>query len=373
MSELVVTEFTPVLGTGRAMRTYGVVRALLMNSDVDLLYVQFGATEPAQEYTSLEHLTLHSVQPTRGPRRLARYAAARFTAVPDGFARGISPELVAAASALASEPGRRRIIADGPVVAAALMPLARRREVTYNAHNLEASFRHKMRSSGRLGSQHRLAAFERRVFKRMHETWMVSPREVEGARSLAPGARIRYVPNVVDVSAIRPIATARGSSVLLVADFSYPPNREALDRLLGEILPLLWRSHPRARLLVVGRGLEEPISTDPRVEQLGFVEDLTPVYERASCVAIPLLVGGGSPLKFVEALAYGMPIVASSVAARGTEARAGKHYLRADDPSSFADSISRILNGEVPGLGADARALAEERFSIESLAGQLAP
>ena len=56
---------------------------------------------------------------------------------------------------------------------------------------------------------------------------------------------------------------------------------------------------------------------------------------------MPLLTGGGSPLKFVEALAYGLPVVATPHAAAGLEAaRAGEHYREADGPEAFADALA---------------------------------
>jgi len=51
-------------------------------------------------------------------------------------------------------PTGGRVIADGPVAATALAPLARRRPVIYNAHNLESGFRHDLDDRG-LGSHAR--------------------------------------------------------------------------------------------------------------------------------------------------------------------------------------------------------------------------
>lgn len=370
MNELLVSAFTPVLGSGQALRTYGIARALSSRGQVDLLYARFGAGEPGTEYTSMAGLTLHEVVPSRGPRRLRAYAGARLRGVPTGFARGISPELSSEARRLAATPGRGRVIADGPVVAGALMQLARVRPVVYNAHNLESSFRHQLgRSSGRLGG---LAGFERRVLERMHESWMVSPGEVAAAGDLAPGAALRYVPNVVDVAAITPVSAAGGKTSMLVGDFTYAPNRQGLSYLVEEVLPILWRLLPDARLLVAGRGLEGPVSDDQRIQQLGFVEDLAALYAEADCIAIPLQTGGGSPLKFIEALAYGLPVVATPRAAAGLEASPGEHYLEADRPEEFAEAMARVLRGDSPDMAKRGRALAEHVYSIESLAERLA-
>jgi glycosyltransferase involved in cell wall biosynthesis len=86
---------------------------------------------------------------------------------------------------------------------------------------------------------------------------------------------------------------------------------------------------------------------------------------------IPLLSGGGSPLKFVEALAYGSAIVATPAAARGIEAQAGRDYLEAADPQGFAAAVASVLRGERPDLRRSARELAEDRYSIESLRARL--
>ncbi len=373
MRDLLVTTHTPVLRTGQAVRTYGVARALAAHRGLDLLYVRFGAAEADAAFRGIPGVQLCEVVPSRGPRRLLPYAAARVAGVPEDFARGVSGELAAAVARLAAEPDRGRVIADGPIAAAALRRLARRRPVIYNAHNLESGFRHELNASG-TRRRHAMRSFEHRLLERSCESWMVSHADVAAARELCPGAQLRYVPNVVDVAAIarvRPAVEER--RVIFVASFAYEPNRNGLRFLLGEVLPRVWAELPDVRLTLVGAGLEQPPSIDPRVEALGFVEDLREAYAGASCAVVPLLQGGGSPLKFIEALAYGLPVIATPRAAAGLEVGDGEHCLIAGDGRAFAAALVRVLREGAPELGRCGRELVERNYSIEALTALLAP
>ncbi len=220
VKDLLIATHTPVLRSGQTMRTYGLARALAAAGDgLTLLYTRFEGDGPDEAFSSIPGIEFHEVRPSRGARRLAVYAAARASGVPVGFARGISPELRARALQLARAPGRGRVIADGPIAAAAIMNVARRRPAVYNAHNFESGFRGELGEAG--GGE--LRRFERRLLSRFAESWMVSEADLAAAAELCPQARLRYVPNVVDVAAIPPpTAAAREPEAVFVASFAYP-------------------------------------------------------------------------------------------------------------------------------------------------------
>jgi glycosyltransferase involved in cell wall biosynthesis len=369
--DLLVTTHTPSLRSGRDLRTYGIARALAAQRPLTLLYVRFGAARPDASFAQIRGVEMHEVVASRGVTRARAYICARARGVPDGFARGVSAELARAAAQLARTPGCRRVIADGPTAFAALAHLARERPVVYNAHNLESGFRHEL-GGGEARRLRGLRAFERGVLRRAGESWMVSDADVDGARELCPSARLRLVPNVVDVTAIEPVARlAPERRAIFVANFAYEPNRNALGFLLERVLPRVWEELPEARLLLVGGGLERPPSEDPRVEAAGFVADLAPAYRRSRCAVVPLLQGGGSPLKLVEALAYGLPVLATPRAVAGLGVHPGEDCLIADGEQAFADALVGVLREGAPEVARRGRALARERYSIEALAALL--
>ncbi len=370
MRTIIATSFTPTLDSGRARRTYGVVAALSRHGEIDLVYGRFGADRPDPRYEALPNITFHPVERPGTLARLPAYARARLGRIPGDFARGIWPGIGATVDELVAAHGGEplRIVAEGPVVAAALLPLADRRPACYCAHNLESSFRHRLDESGM--SREALERFERQLLEHYAESWMVSEADLTGAAALAPGAGLRLVPNVVDVLATEPVGPRSGQrAVAFVADFAYEPNRDGLAFLMAESMPALWRRAADVELIVAGKGSGEIEPPDPRIKPQGFVPDLRDVYERAGAVMVPLREGGGSPLKFVEALAYGLPVVATPLAAAGLEITPGSDYFEAPaEGEEFAAAILRALDPALANpVGLAGRRVAEQRYSLEAL------
>jgi glycosyltransferase involved in cell wall biosynthesis len=372
MRNVIASPFTPTLDSGRARRTYGIVRALAASGPVDLVYGAFGADRPDPAFESMPALRLHRLERPGPLARMPAYLRARMRRIPDDFARGVWPAVASRAAQLAQGDGEARVIADGPVAAAGLLSYAAHHPAVYSAHNFESAFRHRLGEAGM--SAVVVERFEARLLRTFAESWMVSPADVAGAAALAPDAHLRLVPNVVDVAAIEPVPPRGGeAAVLFVADLGYEPNRGALRFLIEEAMPALWRRAPEMRLLVAGKG-SDAIDADARVEGRGFVADLCALYAEAGCVAVPLLEGGGSPLKFVEALAFGMPVVATPLAAAGLDVEADRHYVEAaPDGDSFAAAVLAALKPtEAKRLAAAGRELAEREYSIEALERRLA-
>jgi glycosyltransferase involved in cell wall biosynthesis len=375
--DLYLTTISPALAAGRDMRAYACVRALAMLGPLDFAYVPHDTEEPDEAFASIENVRYHKITPSRGFRRAAVYASKRLQGVPPGMCRGTSPELIETGEALAASPGRGRVIVGDVNAATAMMALARRRPVIYNAHNFESDY-----VRGPTGphvlSRALIRNYERRLIGVAYESWMVSRADVQSAQALVPGARVRYVPNVVDVHAIQVTPARHGRTaaeagrLLMVGDFTYAPNIDGRELLVQSVLPLVWEKMPDVRLTLAGRGMDDWRSPDERIEAAGFVEDLAVLYRQADCVVVPIKDGAGSPLKFIEALAYAVPVVATPKAARGLEVREGVHFRQGEDAASLAAGILEVLREGGAAMAAEGRLLAEREYSIESLAERIA-
>ena len=149
-------------------------------------------------------------------------------------------------------------------------------------------------------------------------------------------------------------------------------------------IPLLQEldSELKFKLVIAGEGPERQrveraayrSGLSARVLFIGHVEDITPYYAIADALALPSH-SEGSPNVLLEAMAAGVPIVATSVGGVPEIAIAEKSALLvpARDPRLFAAALHRLLTTPelARTLSADAKARVETHFSLESHAQSL--
>lgn len=248
-------------------------------------------------------------------------------------------------------------------------------------HNIESDYlRDRMAAGGALSAGQRrelsmLVAWEQARWREADELLCVS--EADAAK-IAPfrSRPPELVPNGVDLTRIqyRPPSARPGAEVLFVGLMDHPPNVRAAEFLVTEVMPTLWKQRPDARLVLCGANPSRAVLrlASPRVEVTGTVPSVAPYLERASAYAFALFHGAGSSLKLVEAMAAGVPLVASQVAVRGFPVQPGVHYLAAEHAPDFAAQLLRALrpSPEIEAQAAAARRVAE-RYGWHALSAQV--
>ncbi len=146
----------------------------------------------------------------------------------------------------------------------------------------------------------------------------------------------------------------------------YAPNVEGMVRFVREVWPRVQVALPRAQLVIVGRNPTRSVrrlAITPGVSVTGGVPDVRPYMSQAAAAVVPLHLSRGVQNKLLEAAAMGLPAVASSRVAGGTNLEPGRDLIVADDPERCAESVLRLLNDRsfAAELGARARHAVEER------------
>ena len=156
---------------------------------------------------------------------------------------------------------------------------------------------------------------------------------------------------------------------------NHAPNVRAAAFLAREVMPLVYRDEPRARLVLCGMNPAREVLAlaDDRTQVTGFVPSVRPFLEGSAVYANPLQHGAGTSLKVLEALAAGLPLVSTAVGVRGFELRAGQDYYEANTAPDFAREILAAFRARAS-LDAAARRgrTFAERHDWGGLAGKFA-
>jgi sugar transferase (PEP-CTERM/EpsH1 system associated) len=210
-----------------------------------------------------------------------------------------------------------------------------------------AAFRRFPLSSGFWLEGKKLERSERRLAARFDLCTCTTRAELDSLRALAPGVASDWFPNGVDSEYFRPDGSPyEPDSISFLGRMDYFPNIEAMQSFCADVLPLIRRRRPAARLCIIGADPAPAVlrlARIPGVQVTGYVPDVRPITRRAAVNVAPLRIARGTQNKVLEAMAMGLPVVASTAAARGVDAVPGEHLLAANDPQGFADAVVGLL------------------------------
>ena len=158
--------------------------------------------------------------------------------------------------------------------------------------------------------------------------------------------------------------------VTFVATLGWAPNVDASVWFVESVWPKVLGSLGSARLLLVGRDPTEAVKklASDSITVTGTVPDVAPFIAQSSVSVAPLLAGGGSRLKILEALMAGRPVVATTVGASGLEDLIGHGVVVADEPDTMAKQLVELLSDplEAQRLGKIGREAVLARYSWDS-------
>ena len=224
----------------------------------------------------------------------------------------------------------------------------------------------------------RLRQYERRVCPQFDLNITCSSLDTQRLAGVAPGVATAEVPNGVDTEYFRSAGEPElPLSLVFAGNLSWYPNAAAMQFFVDKVWPALKRELPGVTMDVVGANPPPALAAlsardrDFRVH--GFVQDVRPYISAAAVYVCPIMDGGGTKLKILDALAMGKPIVAHPIACEGIGVRDGHDVMFAREPGEFVQSIVALLGSPErrKQMSANARALAESGYSYAFIGRKL--
>ena len=185
---------------------------------------------------------------------------------------------------------------------------------------------------------------ESKAIKLAKKTLVCSELDKHKLAWLGPINKIEVIPNAVDFPTIT-IAPLE-KNLLFLGSFTYKPNVQAAEFLLEKIWPRIHNKIPDTRLTIGGIHQEmiRHFNSPPQgVTFAGFIENLENAYAASTVVVCPILSGGGTRVKIIEAAAHGKAIVSTTIGAEGLNFVNGESILLRDDPDDFASACVELV------------------------------
>jgi polysaccharide biosynthesis protein PslH len=254
-------------------------------------------------------------------------------------------------------------------------------KILINSHDVDSALFDRLAHASRnlIGVIHKrvLAANARRLERSFHRyadaVLVVSDEDKRTLTRLDPNTvPIHVIPNAVDTDDLRPLPASRSLTIIFCGVLNYQPNVEGIRWFVERVLPTVRSRVPAVQLLLVGRRPAAEVSAyadREGIHVMGDVDDVREFYAESTVAIVPLLTGGGTRLKILEAMALGRAVVSTRLGAEGIDP---SRLILADTPADFADRVAGLLEEGAPaGLIEAAIRYVEDQRSWHAIAGLL--
>ena len=198
---------------------------------------------------------------------------------------------------------------------------------------------------------YRLAKFEEKVSRSFNHSIFVSESEAALFKQRVKDRPISFVRNGVDLHYYQPkesvLKSYRDSNIVFTGMMDYFPNVDAVRYFAIDIFPLIRKVIPEAKFYIVGRNPTRQVLAlrkQLNVYVTGAVSDVRPFLASAKVSVAPFRIARGTQNKILEAMAMGIPVVATSKAYQGIASSCREGILLADDSLGFSNQVIEVLS-----------------------------
>jgi sugar transferase (PEP-CTERM/EpsH1 system associated) len=193
----------------------------------------------------------------------------------------------------------------------------------------------------------RLNRYEQKVFSTFNHCTIISEQD----RDQLPVSQkedVSIVRNGVNLSDFVPSTEEKTVQVLFAGNMGYPPNVEGAVFLANEVMPLVRKQFPEAKLMLAGARPDQKVRdlASEDTDVTGWVENIRDCYAKAKVFVAPMMIGTGLQNKLLEAMAMRIPCVTSTLANNALQAKPEIEILIAQTPEQYAEHILALLENQ---------------------------
>lgn len=190
----------------------------------------------------------------------------------------------------------------------------------------------------------RVAAYEKKIAERADRCFVVSSIDQQAIGS----DHVGVLPLGIDVQRFnKPAAPAKEPLIAFTGNMFYQPNVDAILWFAEHCWPAIKAAVPGVRIVVVGNRPQPSVvalgKQDPAIDVMGRVPSVADVLKTAAVAVAPMRSGSGMQFKILEAMACGIPVVATTIGKGDIGCAAGADILVSDTGAEFARQVVALL------------------------------
>lgn len=244
-------------------------------------------------------------------------------------------------------------------------------KVVLRAHNIEHRIWDNLSSSEKnpikkkylsLLANH-LKKFELQTIQQVDGIVSISENDGEFFKSRC-NTKTTSIPCSIDIE----INETVNNGFFFLGSLDWQPNIEGIKWMHASVLSFLCDT-----VKIAGRNADKSITELKNIHLIGEVDSAKDFMKKSGIMLVPLFSGSGIRIKILEAMAWGIPVVATTKAIEGINAVSGVHLYVSDDPTEFANYANDLYsNKEMANkMSIAAQELIRKNYSSETLTNQL--
>ncbi|MDY0076208.1 MAG: glycosyltransferase [Bacteroidales bacterium] len=221
----------------------------------------------------------------------------------------------------------------------------------------------------------RLQRYESEVFEDFDLKTIIS----EPDRDLIPHpkrAEILVIPNGVDHDYFKPMKAEKKYDIVFTGNMAYPPNVNAATFLAYDIMPIIWKSIPDAKLFLAGATPDASVrqTASKRIVVSGWMDDIRQAYAGSKVFVAPMRIGTGLQNKLLEAMAMELPCVTTPLANKPLKAQHRHEILIGEKAEEIAAEIVSLLQNQeqAAAIAKQGKAFVTQKYNWEMATNILA-
>ena len=160
-------------------------------------------------------------------------------------------------------------------------------------------------------------------------------------------------------------------TIVFTGSMFYFPNENAILWFMRHCFAGIKQRVPQVELVIAGKDPGPAVLQLAELEGVtvtGFVEDMEATLHQARVAIAPMQSGSGMQFKILDAMACGIPVVATQLGVGAIQAEHGRDLLVAGDAEEFSDACVRLLedNPLAEELRESGRRLVEGMYTWEA-------